>query len=169
MRFHARLFFAAIGVVTCQRLTDSCQPEERVPPDWPLGFGTLLRFPFDLADMKDLKQLGNALWQPDGSAADISQDVTDRGFRQLKGVRCVSELVGVTPVGGPGVRWTRQLWEDAQDWCLAVDNCTGIMLFVGEDELHRHHWSGRPQFCDGVLVDQGLKQVPDWNLFVRAS
>ena len=37
--------------------------------------------------------------------------------------RCTSEMVGVHPIGGVGTRWSAQLWEDAQDWCLANEGC----------------------------------------------
>merc|ERR1719440_1553303 len=106
------------------------------------------------------------IWQPDGTAAGIEENVTERGFVQHKGMRCVSEMVGVHPVGGPGVRWSSQLLAEAQDWCLGQANCTGIMLFVGQHTLNCHHWCGRPQFCDGPIdVDNGVEPSADWNLF----
>merc|ERR1712216_791053 len=93
---------------------------------------------------------------------------TDRGFVRRVGYRCTSEMVGVHPVGGAGVRWSKRLWEDAQDWCLAQADCTGIMLFVGRHTLNCHHWCGRPQFCNGPIADdEGLEESTDWNLFAR--
>merc|ERR1712113_1223350 len=94
------------------------------PPDWPEGYGKLLRFPFGIADMKALKEYARELWQPDGTAAMINDEVTRHGFVQMKGTRCTSEMVGVHPVGGSGVRWSAQLWTDAQEWCIGQANCT---------------------------------------------
>merc|ERR1719253_1522821 len=83
-------------------------------------------------------------------------------------MRCVSEMVGVHPVGAAGERWSSQLWADAQDWCLGQANCTGIMLFVGTHTLNCHHWCGRPQFCDGPIGDDDSMELSDsWDMFVR--
>eukprot|EP00929_Paragymnodinium_shiwhaense_P089201 TRINITY_DN49397_c0_g1_i2.p1 TRINITY_DN49397_c0_g1~~TRINITY_DN49397_c0_g1_i2.p1 ORF type:complete len:134 (-),score=12.74 TRINITY_DN49397_c0_g1_i2:447-848(-) len=127
--------------------------------------------------MKTLKEYARAIWQPDGTAADIQDAVTDRGFRQLKASRCSSEMVGVHPTGGPGVRWSKALWESTQDWCRSNDNCSGVMLYVGKHDVNCHHWCGRPQFCSGLLphsvenphegAADTLEQSGDWNLFMK--
>uniref|UniRef100_A0A7S4Q5A6 SCP domain-containing protein n=1 Tax=Alexandrium monilatum TaxID=311494 RepID=A0A7S4Q5A6_9DINO len=140
------------------------------PPPWPEGYGKLLKFPFGMSDMKALKEFARVLWQPDGTAATIHDEVTDRGFARRLNARCTSEMVGVHPVGGPGVRWSAQLWGDAQDWCLSQPECTGIMLYVGKHTLNCHHWCGRPQFCNGeIRGEDGTEPSAEWNLFVRAS
>lgn len=144
-------------------------PGSRAAPPWPKGYGQLLRFPFGLADMKALKDYARAIWQPDGTAASITDSVTDKGFVRLQGSRCTSEMVGVHPVGGVGHRWSVALWEAAQDWCLGQPNCTAIMLYVGNNTLNCHHWCGRPQFCHEVVSEQGGTEPNGaWNLFVRA-
>ncbi|CAK0846547.1 unnamed protein product, partial [Prorocentrum cordatum] len=151
----------AVGRADCPR---------RELPEWPEGYGKLLRFPFGISDMKALKQFARALWQPDGTAASLPDGCTDRGFHHRRGTRCVSEMVGVHPVGGEGHRWSAQLWADAQDWCLAHDNCTGIMLYVGAHAMNCHYWCGRPQFCDGPIVgDEGTESSGEWNLFARGG
>lgn len=167
------------GFGLCQHELEEClsaeaacraaaHPPPRQEPDWPDGFGKLLRFPFGMSDMKALKEFARVIWQPDGTAATISTEVTDRGFVRRLGSRCTSEAVGVHPIGGPGERWSAKLWQDAQDWCLAEDNCTGIMVFVGKHTLNCHHWCGRPQFCDGPFdSDGGVEPSADWNLFAR--
>lgn len=165
------------GFGLCQRELEEClsaeaacrataHPPPRKEPDWPEGFGKLLRFPFGMSDMKQLKEFARMIWQPDGTAATISTEITDRGFVRHLGSRCTSEQQGVHPIGGPGERWTAQLWEDAQDWCVAQDNCTGIMVFVGKHTLNCHHWCARPQFCDGPIDSEGgIEPSADWNLF----
>mmetsp|Transcript_114710 Transcript_114710/g.319025 ORF Transcript_114710/g.319025 Transcript_114710/m.319025 type:complete len:121 (+) Transcript_114710:183-545(+) len=120
--------------------------------------------------MKALKDYARELWLPDGSAATIPEGVTDRGFEQRRGARCASEMVGVHPVGGVGERWSRALWEETQDWCLAQQNCTGVMLYVGRDTMNCHYWCARPQFCSGPIVsDADLEESKEWNLFVRGA
>jgi len=142
----------------------------RPPPPWPDDYGKLLRFPFGMSDMKALKDMARLLWQPDGTAATLGGEVTDRGFAPLQGARCTSEMVGVHPVGGSGERWSAQLWGEAQDWCLERPECTGIMLFVGTHNLNCHHWCGRPQFCSGQISgEEGVEASADWNLWVRTT
>merc|ERR1712224_508559 len=134
------------------------------------GYGKLLRFPFGISDMKTLKRYARLIWQPDGTAASLSDNITDRGFMPIHSHRCTSEMVGVHPVGGPAVRWSKQLWEDAQDWCVTQNNCTGIMLFVGKHTLNCHHWCGRPQFCSGPIEKDsgnGIEASESWNLWFR--
>eukprot|EP00928_Gymnodinium_smaydae_P004096 TRINITY_DN11428_c0_g1_i1.p2 TRINITY_DN11428_c0_g1~~TRINITY_DN11428_c0_g1_i1.p2 ORF type:complete len:249 (-),score=53.17 TRINITY_DN11428_c0_g1_i1:99-845(-) len=138
------------------------------PPAWPKGFGTLLRFPFGISDMKALKNYARAIWQPDGTAANIEEEVTDKGFQQRRGARCTSEMVGVHPIGAPAERWSKELWSSAQDWCLDQANCTGIMLYVGKQSMNCHQWCGRPQFCsEPITENEGFETSTDWNLFVK--
>jgi len=166
------------GLSACQREQEACladkphkssarMPGSQQAPPWPEGYGKLLKFPFGIADMKTLKEYARAIWQPDGTAATISDEVTDHGFMQQKGARCTSEMVGVHPVGGPGVRWSAKLWADAQGWCIAEPGCTGIMLYVGRHTLNCHHWCGRPQFCSGPIGESDVEASEDWNLFIR--
>lgn len=139
-------------------------------PEWPENYADLLRFPFGIADMKTLKEVARELWSPSGSAADLLDEVSERGFRQHRGMRCTSEMVGVHPIGGVGTRWSAQLWADAQDWCLANSGCTGIMLYVGSNSMHCNFWCGRPQFCsDSMQPDTtaGVEESGDWNLWVK--
>merc|ERR1712110_1000408 len=85
-------------------------------------------------------------------------------------MRCTSEMFGVHPVGGIGVGWTAELFNEAQDWCLAQENCTGIMLFVGQQSVNCHQWCGRPQFCSELITDdEGFEKSADWNLYVRGN
>mmetsp|Transcript_126895 Transcript_126895/g.353346 ORF Transcript_126895/g.353346 Transcript_126895/m.353346 type:complete len:226 (+) Transcript_126895:75-752(+) len=157
----------ACHVAPSQGLSSKTVKSQPVPA-WPEGYGKLLRFPFGMADMKNLKEFARMIWQPDGTAATINDAVTDHGFVQKKQTRCTSEMVGVHPVGGPGMRWSAKLWTDAQSWCLAESACTGIMLYVGTHTLNCHHWCGRPQFCSGPIDDQdGVEPSAEWNLFVR--
>lgn len=100
------------------------QPGSPEAPDWPEGYGTLLRFPFGIADMKTLKEVARELWTSEGTAADIEDEVSQLGFRQHRGMRCASEMVGVHPVGGAGVRWSAALWESAQQWCSENKECS---------------------------------------------
>eukprot|EP00434_Breviolum_minutum_P012293 symbB.v1.2.010835.t2/scaffold683.1/size173061/8 len=96
--------------------------------------------------------------------------VSERGFRQFKGMRCTSEMVGVHPIGGVGTRWSAQLWDDAQDWCLQNTGCTGIMLYVGGNTMHCNFWCGRPQFCSESMQPSekaGVEESEDWNLWVK--
>eukprot|EP00435_Cladocopium_sp_Y103_P031316 s162_g7.t3 len=124
-------------------------------PEWPENYGDLLRFPFGIADMKTLKEVARELWSPSGSAADLLDEVSDRGFRQHKGMRCTSEMVGVHPIGGVGTRWSAQLWADAQDWCMANAGCTGIMLYVGSNTMHCNFWCAKSG--DGTTQNVGIK------------
>eukprot|EP00434_Breviolum_minutum_P012292 symbB.v1.2.010835.t1/scaffold683.1/size173061/8 len=139
-------------------------------PEWPENYGDLLRFPFGIADMKTLKEVARELWSPVGTAADLRDEVSERGFRQFKGMRCTSEMVGVHPIGGVGTRWSAQLWDDAQDWCLQNTGCTGIMLYVGGNTMHCNFWCGRPQFCSESMQPSekaGVEESEDWNLWVK--
>ncbi|CAE7352636.1 ylyB [Symbiodinium natans] len=139
-------------------------------PDWPEGYGTLLRFPFGISDMKTLKEVARELWTPEGTAADIEEEVSQLGFHQHRGMRCVSEVVGVHPVGGVGVRWSGALWESAQQWCLENAECTGIMLYVGSNTMNCNSWCGRPQFCNGQIdaaASAGVEESSEWNLWVK--
>ncbi|CAE8678434.1 unnamed protein product [Polarella glacialis] len=160
---------AGAGTAAGRRLKSSLQaPGYEGAAEWPEGYGKLLTFPFGLADMRSLKELARSLWSPDGSAATLPDAVTPKGFAPVKGSRCVSEMVGVHPVGGPGSRWSAGLWDEAQDWCLAQGNCTGIMLYVGKNTMNCHHWCGRPQFCSGLIDDNsGVEVSEEWNLWAR--
>ncbi|CAE7739275.1 ylyB [Symbiodinium pilosum] len=135
------------------------QPGSTEAPDWPKGYGSLLRFPFGISDMKTLKEVARELWAPEGTAADIEDEVSSLGFRQQKGMRCSSEMVGTHPVGGVSVRWSVALWESAQQWCLESVECTGIMLYVGSNTMNCHSWCGRPQFCSGRIDAKALDGV----------
>eukprot|EP00930_Biecheleria_cincta_P074519 TRINITY_DN61733_c0_g1_i1.p1 TRINITY_DN61733_c0_g1~~TRINITY_DN61733_c0_g1_i1.p1 ORF type:complete len:202 (-),score=40.75 TRINITY_DN61733_c0_g1_i1:253-825(-) len=157
---------AAAAVVRSSQLT----PGDPRAPDWPEGYGNLLRFPFGISDMKALKAVARELWMPDGHAADLGDEDTPLGFALRRGFRCASEMVGVHPVGGPGVRFSAELWESAQRWCLDQASCTGVMLYVGNSTMNCHHWCGRPQFCDGDVADaSGLEESEEWNLWSRQS
>jgi len=166
---YAELERSRAEAASCGRGRSSEQtPESKTVPEWPDGFGKLLRFPFGIGDMKALKEVARALWQPDGTAASIEDEVTDRGFAQQRNARCGSEMVGVHPVGGPGLRWSAQLWADAQDWCSAQANCTGIMLYVGKHTMNCHYWCARPQFCAGPIAQaEDVEPSEEWNLFIK--
>eukprot|EP00933_Yihiella_yeosuensis_P038370 TRINITY_DN32306_c0_g1_i1.p1 TRINITY_DN32306_c0_g1~~TRINITY_DN32306_c0_g1_i1.p1 ORF type:complete len:242 (+),score=34.67 TRINITY_DN32306_c0_g1_i1:78-803(+) len=152
------------GVVRSSQLTPG---DPRAPP-WPKNYGQLLRFPFGVSDMKQLKEIARNLWSPDGTAATIPEKVTGHGFIPMTGMRCTSEVVGKHPVGGQGVRWSADLWSEAQEWCLQQEDCTGIMLYVGSNQMNCHHWCSRPQFCNGAISeDSGVEASADWNLWVR--
>ncbi|CAE7215738.1 ylyB [Symbiodinium sp. CCMP2592] len=146
------------------------QPGSPEAPDWPEGYGTLLRFPFGIADMKTLKEVARELWTSEGTAADMDDEVSQLGFRQHRGMRCASEMVGVHPVGGAGVRWSGALWESAQQWCSENAECTGIMVYVGSNTMNCNSWCGRPQFCDGRIdaaESAGVEESSEWNLWVK--
>ena len=36
----------------------------------------------------------------------------------------------------------------------------GIMLFVGDNPTHSHHWAARPQFC-GKIIDTEYDEAED--------
>ncbi|CAJ1402558.1 unnamed protein product [Effrenium voratum] len=135
-------------------------------PEWPEGYGGLLRFPFGIADMKTLKEVARELWQPH----EIQEEVTALGFRQLHGARCSSEMVGVHPVGSVGSRRSEEIWDAAQQWCHTNAECTGIMLYVGSNTLNCNYWCGRPQFCNGDLEAEGaVEPSSEWNLWVKTE
>eukprot|EP00927_Polykrikos_kofoidii_P056285 TRINITY_DN50438_c0_g1_i1.p1 TRINITY_DN50438_c0_g1~~TRINITY_DN50438_c0_g1_i1.p1 ORF type:complete len:231 (+),score=50.98 TRINITY_DN50438_c0_g1_i1:89-781(+) len=163
---------ASLAYRECREELASCQRDQETkpnPPPWPPGFGNMLKPPFGLG-MKELKVVARDLWQPDGTAADIDDEVTARGFRQFRSQRCVAEMKGIHPVGKVGERWSLALFESAQDWCIAQSNCTGIMLYVGKRSMHCHQWCGRPQFCSAPAdTPEGREDNPDWSLFALPS
>merc|ERR1712118_156365 len=94
--------------------------------------------------------------------------VSELGFRLHRRKRCRSEIVGLYPVGGIGQRWTAELWRSAQEWCVAEEQCSAIMLYVGASAAHCQHWCARPQFCSepiDVANESSVEHHADWNLF----
>ncbi|CAD7949927.1 unnamed protein product [Amoebophrya sp. A120] len=64
----------------------------------------------------------------------------------LAGLRC-EEMVDFYPVGAEGMDWHDDIGRDAVRLCAHVEECAGIMQYVGEQETGTFFWKGRPQFC----------------------
>eukprot|EP00392_Amoebophrya_sp_AT5.2_P016753 g17049.t1 len=78
----------------------------------------------------------------------------------LPGIRC-EEFVDYYPVGVEGGTWSDELGKEAIQHCSELENCGGVMRYVGDSDTGKYFWAGRPQFCrtDG---SHSTKKNSDW-------
>ncbi|CAD7936776.1 unnamed protein product [Amoebophrya sp. A25] len=95
----------------------------------------------------------------------------------LAGMRC-QEIVDFYPIGSEGGNWTDDVGREAVSLCMQMEECTGIMKYVGDDEAGTWFWQARPQFCAGSEVesitvegkaDEGSKQQTEGTAYMNRA